>query len=110
MKRGIFPKTLAFYTKKMYIYNVFKVSYKKKVDNAVKNMPKAHSIRFRKLVRDLEQKGPVQPEWPNYSILKGTNTHHCHLSHSWVACWVETLQGIEIEVTYAGSRESAPYA
>ncbi len=27
-----------------------------------------------------------------------------------VACWVETEQGIQVEVTYVGSRESAPYA
>ena len=36
--------------------------------------------------------------------------HHCHLSHKWVACWVETEKGITVEVTYAGSRGSAPYA
>jgi len=34
----------------------------------------------------------------------------CHLSHKWVACWVETEKGITVEVTYAGSRRSAPYA
>jgi hypothetical protein len=89
---------------------MFKVSYKKKVEDSVKKMPKAHSVRFRKLVMDIEQKGPVRTEWPNYSVLKGTNTHHCHLSRNWAACWVETLKGIEVEVTYAGSRESAPYA
>jgi len=67
-------------------------------------------VRFEKLVEDLEQKGPVRKEWSKYGKLKGTNTHHCHLSYKWVACWVETKKGIEIEVTYAGSRESAPYA
>jgi len=94
----------------MYIMSKFKVVYGKKVEARVKDMPKAHSLRFRKLVKDLEEKGPVRSEWPNYGLLKGTNTHHCHLSYSWVACWVETKQGIEIEVTYAGSRESSPYA
>jgi hypothetical protein len=89
---------------------MFKVLLKRKVEDSVKLMPAAHSLRFRKLVKDLEQHGPVQPQWPNYSVLKGTNTHHCHLSRKWVACWVETKQGITIEVTYAGSRESAPYA
>jgi hypothetical protein len=89
---------------------VFKVEIKNSVKKSVKKLSKAHALRFRKLLIDLEQKGPVRAEWPNYSMLKGTNTHHCHISHSWVACWVETLKGIEIEVTYAGSRESAPYA
>jgi hypothetical protein len=89
---------------------MFNVSIKKKLESVLESMPKAHAAKFYKLIDDLEQKGPVRPEWPNYSVLKGTNTHHCHLSRNWVACWVETLQGIEIEVTYAGSRESAPYA
>jgi len=89
---------------------MFNVWFKNKVEKSVKLMPKAHALRFRKLLIDLEQEGPVLSDWPNYGMLQGTNTHHCHLSHKWVACWVETLQGIEIEVTYAGSRESAPYA
>ena len=89
---------------------VFKVFFKKKVEKAVCKLPQQENVRFYKLIEDLKQKGPVQPEWPNYSKLKGSNAHHCHLSHKWVACWVETEQGIEIEVTYAGSRESAPYA
>ena len=32
-----------------------------------------------------------------------------HLSYHWVACWIETIEGIELEVTYVGSRENAPY-
>lgn len=31
------------------------------------------------------------------------------LSYHWVACWIETIEGIELEVTYVGSRENAPY-
>ena len=106
-KRG---QKFIFYIKKMYIMGVFKVVLKKSVRKAVKKLPSSQFERFALLVRDLKQQGPVQPEWPNYSKLKGSNTHHCHLSHKWVACWVETEQGIEIEVIYAGSRESAPYA
>lgn len=39
----------------------------------------------------------------------GKNKYHCHLSYHWVACWQETVKGIELEVYYAGSRENAPY-
>ena len=45
----------------------------------------------------------------NYKKLVNTNTHHCHLSYHWAACWIETIKGIELEVTYVGSRENAPY-
>jgi hypothetical protein len=89
---------------------VFKVVVKKSVSKAIKKMPKDQVTLLYDLIDDLEQKGPVRSDWPNYSVLKGSNTHHCHLSHKWVACWVETQQGIKIEVTYAGSRESSPYA
>jgi hypothetical protein len=94
----------------MYIYSMFEVVLKKSVRKNLPKLPKVQFERLAKLVNDLKSKGPVLKEWPNYGILKGTNTHHCHLSHKWVACWVETKQGIEIEVTYAGSRESSPYA
>jgi len=98
------------YTKKMYIIDMFKVDIKNSVKKDVKKLPRLQLVRFNKLVSDLKSKGPVRNEWPNYGLLKGTNTHHCHLGHKWAACWVETEKGIKIEVTYAGSRESAPYA
>jgi len=94
----------------MYIYIVFKVELKNSVKKSVKDLPRIELVRFKKLVEDLKQNGPVRHNWPNYGKLKGTNTHHCHLSHNWAACWVETEKGIKIEVTYAGSRGSAPYA
>jgi hypothetical protein len=89
---------------------VYKVVVRKSVGKAIKKMPKKQVAYLYNLIDDLEKKGPVRVEWPNYSVLKGTNTHHCHLSRKWVACWVETKQGIQIEVTYAGSRENSPYA
>jgi mRNA-degrading endonuclease YafQ of YafQ-DinJ toxin-antitoxin module len=94
----------------LYYKKMFKVNLKNSVKKSVKKLPKAVIIRLAKLVSDLKQNGPIRPEWPNYSRLKGTNAHHCHLTYDWVACWVETQKGITIEVTYAGSREGAPYA
>lgn len=89
---------------------MYHVKIKKKVKKSARGMPPAEQIKFDLLVTDLKNQGPIQSKWPNYGLITGTNTHHCHLSHKWVACWVETEQGIEIEVTYAGSREGAPYA
>ncbi|GBU23782.1 hypothetical protein R83H12_00400 [Fibrobacteria bacterium R8-3-H12] len=89
---------------------MFKVELKNSVKKSIKKLPKAVFEEFELLVADLKQNGPVRYNWANYGKLKGTNTHHCHLAHKWAACWVETVKGIEIEVNYAGSRESAPYA
>lgn len=89
---------------------MFKVDIKNSAKKSVKKLPKLVFEYFELLVADLKQNGPVRNNWQNYGIIKGTNTHHCHLRHDWVACWVETEKGIKIEVTYAGSRESAPYA
>jgi len=71
-------------------------------------MPVKEQKLFANLVEDLELKGPIRTEWPNFSKL-GKNEYHCHLSYSWVACWREEGQQMEIEVYYAGSHEKAPY-
>ena len=55
---------------------------KPKILKAVRLMPQKEQVLFAKLVRDL---------------------------HDWVACRIETIKGIELEVTYVGSRENAPY-
>ena len=71
-------------------------------------MPIREQKRFANLVEDLERKGPIRSEWPNFSKL-GEQQYHCHLSYSWVACWPIEESVLEIEVYYAGSREKAPY-
>ena len=74
----------------------------------INKAPKSVQILFDELIDDLEEKGPFQYQWPNYSKL-GIYKYHCHLYHSWVTCWVFDSKSKEIEVYYAGSRESAPY-
>lgn len=71
-------------------------------------MPLREQQLFANLVEDIEYSGPIQRQWPNFSKLAKAE-YHCHLSYHWVACWRETQLGLEIEVYYAGSRESAPY-
>jgi len=87
---------------------MFEVNMTKRARKSMAKMPAPQVSLLAQLVCDLEESGPVQPEWPNYSKLGG-NKHHCHLSRKWVACWEETKTGVQIEVYYAGSRESAPY-
>ncbi len=80
---------------------------------AIKNIgkaPESVKILFDELIEDLKEKGPVLPEWPKYSRLKGKKSkYHCHLNYSWIACWHCESGSIKIEVYYAGSREEAPY-
>jgi hypothetical protein len=87
---------------------MWKVTIKPRAERKALKMPESQRKLLLALRNDLEAFGPAQPEWPNYSKLGG-NKHHCHLSHRWVACWEETETGVQIEVYYAGSRESAPY-
>lgn len=86
----------------------YQVLVKKKVLKDLGRLPKEIQKKLANLVEDLRDKGPLQPNWPNYSKL-GHNKYHCHLSHKWVACWVYEKGTFFIEVYYAGSREKAPY-
>jgi len=87
---------------------VWRVYYRKKVKKRVLKMPSSEQKRFANLVEDLEQKGPIRNEWPNFGKL-AEDRYQCHLSYSWVACWRAEDEYLEIEVYYAGSREKAPY-
>ena len=86
----------------------YTVTIKRQVLKGIGKMPKAEQQALERLVTDLENTGPVQTGWRNYSAL-GKNKYHCHLSYHWVACWWHEAETIEIEVYYAGSRENAPY-
>lgn len=87
---------------------MYRIIQKKKILKAVLKMPEREQELFSYLLEDLQETGPIQNGWPNFSAL-GKNKYHCHLSYHWVACWKETIKGIELEVYYAGSRENAPY-
>lgn len=87
---------------------MYKVFVKKSDVKRIRKAPQSVRFLFDELIKDLEQKGPFQIEWPNYSRLGGSK-YHCHLCYSWVACWIYESKSINIEVYYAGSREGAPY-
>ena len=84
------------------------VIQKKKITKKLKSFPKPVQKRYKLLVDDMVEFGPIQPEWPNYSKLS-RYTYHCHIHPNYVACWTHYKNTIEIEVYYVGSKEDAPY-
>lgn len=64
------------------------------------------------LMEEIEIKGPVRGNWPNYSKLNDQK-HHCHLKKgkpAYVAVWQVIDNEIRlIEVVYVGTHEKAPY-
>jgi mRNA-degrading endonuclease RelE of RelBE toxin-antitoxin system len=81
-----------------------------KIVKNLRKIPQYVQSTFTDLVRDLEEHGPMLPQWRNFSKLRNReNEYHCHLSYKWVACWRHTKETIVIEVYYVGSREEAPY-
>ncbi len=87
---------------------MYSVRLSKRVQKQIDRMPRAIGRKLAILIEQLAERGPLQPEWPNYGRL-GPNAYHCHLSYSWVACWYWVKGSLQIEVYYAGSREDAPY-
>ena len=86
-----------------------------------RNLPIGAMNAFRLLWKDLEQHGPVQPQWPNFGKLKGSSDrYHCHLKKgrpTYVVCWsaqryskgeAENEKG-EVKIYYAWTHEKAPY-
>lgn len=89
-------------------YDMWEVRVTKRALKRIAKAPETVQILFDELVEDLSASGPFRSDWPNYSPL-GSETYHCHLNFSWVACWRSAKGAVEIEVYYAGSREDAPY-
>lgn len=89
--------------------SVFIVTLKKSAEKSARKMPKPEQMKLAQLMAALRSSGPVQPSFMNFSKL-GEGNYHCHLSLHWVACWKKEKGTLTIEVYYAGSRESAPYA
>jgi hypothetical protein len=91
--------------------NFWHVRLSKKIDKSLGKLPKPVLDALALLMDDIESSGPVRGDWPNYSKL-GPKRHHCHLRKgrpTYVAVWIETETGCEVEVTYAGTHEKAPY-
>jgi hypothetical protein len=87
----------------------WQVTVHRKAQKRIEKMPKREQAILVTLLGELQMRGPVLHDWPNYSKL-GRNLYHCHLSYKWVACWELVDEELRlIELYYAGSREDAPY-
>ncbi|NMA19140.1 MAG: hypothetical protein GX927_01055 [Lentisphaerae bacterium] len=87
---------------------MFTVKEKRSVQKSVLKMPRKVQSLYRALLLDLEESGPLQPSWRNFSKL-GDGKYHCHLNYHWLACWTYQDEILTVEVYYVGSREKAPY-
>ena len=90
----------------------WRVEIPKKTEKQIAKLPKAVKAALTLLVMEIEEKGPVRGDWPNYSKLD-YYTHHCHLKKgkpTYVAVWRDVQGEVKLaEVTYAGTHEKAPY-
>lgn len=88
------------------------VSIPKRVAKQLQTLPGVVQETVFLLVSDMQDFGPVQGAWPNYSKL-GATQHHCHIKKGkpcYVAVWEVTDKKIRlIEVRYVGTHENAPY-
>jgi mRNA-degrading endonuclease RelE of RelBE toxin-antitoxin system len=91
---------------------MWKVAIHARVRKALETLPNPVRLAFARLASDLEAKGPVAGNWPNYGKL-GKNEHHCHLKKgrpTYVSVWWEIQEETKlIEVTYVGTHAKAPY-
>lgn len=87
---------------------MYKIFIKKKTLKNLSKLPENIQKKFALLSKNLREEGPIAYQWPNYSKI-GESKYHCHLAHSFVACWYMEKGTIKIEVYYVGSRENAPY-
>lgn len=95
----------------------WRVDYTDEAAEQAQNLPEKVRNILDTLVAEIEAQGPVRGNWKNYSKLEGQNTkHHCHLRDgrpTYVACWevIPTLPDTPklVSITYAGTREKAPY-
>ena len=90
----------------------WEVKIRRNAIKLIEKLPEPVQATLITLIREMEVKGPVRGNWPNYKRL-GKNRHHCHLKKghpTFVAVWEVLDNEIKlIEVTYAGTHEKAPY-
>lgn len=97
----------------------YTVTLKRGFGKVLARLPQAVASSYDDLLEDLQEHGPVQPEWPHFSQLKGMKGarrgekhYHCHLRRgrpTYVVCWKCYKNAIEIEIYYLGTHEGAPY-
>lgn len=94
--------------------NIWNVTYSTKAFKLRAKMPKSVQETLDALAIEIEKAGPVRKNWPNFGLLKGTDsTYHCHLKKgrpTYVSCWyVVDKKKKHVEIIYVGTHENAPY-
>lgn len=93
----------------------WQVDFTRKAQKQIERLPDLLRATVYVLKAELEQEGPVQPEWFHYGKLVGKKReyHHCHLNKghpSYVAVWVvEDRKAQVIEICYADTHEKVNY-
>ncbi|WP_027179797.1 type II toxin-antitoxin system RelE family toxin [Maridesulfovibrio bastinii] len=92
----------------------WKLLFSNKARKQIEKLP-PHVVDALTILRaNIEQHGPVQLSWPNYSKIKGQKGYyHCHLNKGkprYVAVWAVENDKIKVvEVIYAGTHEKVDY-
>jgi mRNA-degrading endonuclease RelE of RelBE toxin-antitoxin system len=88
------------------------VEFSRKAEKQAAKMSRSIRQALFALIYDIETRGPIRGDWPNYSKLD-EGRHHCHIKKgkpTIVAIWEERDKSVKlIEVTYVGTHEKAPY-
>jgi len=88
------------------------VKLHRKALKQIEEIPKNVLDVFKFFIKELEIRGPIRGNWPNYGPLNWER-HHCHIKKgrpTYVAVWeIKDRKERLIEVIYVGTHEGAPY-
>jgi hypothetical protein len=94
------------------------VGFSTKASKQTRKMPRKVLDNLTLLIKDIEETGPIQKEWPHFSALeKGkqipSDAYHCHIKSgrpTFVVCWqIRDKKNQIIEIFYVGTHENSPY-
>jgi hypothetical protein len=93
----------------------WQVEYASKAKKQKDKLPDDIRDALYMLKHELEQEGPEQTEWQNYSkIVNANDVHHCHLNKRhprYVAVWkVVDWEDKYMEIRYVGPHGSVNYS
>lgn len=93
----------------------WEVEISDKANKQINKLPERFKAAAALLILDLGNKGPAQPDWPNYGPLKGkkTDLRHCHLAKkskpTYVAIWEVFEELAKILVRQVQTHEKTVY-
>jgi len=91
--------------------NRWTVELSRKAEKQAAKMSRTIRQALFALIYDIETRGPVRGDWPNYGKLD-EGRHHCHIKKgkpTIVAVWKADKNIRFVEVIYVGTHEKAPY-